>query len=237
LNGIELLWQPHLARLLGDVSQRTELFGYFSAAGFAAALSGALLAPPLADRVRHPAWAAAGAAAAYAATLAVLAVLRTPLAAGVAFAATYVCLGLLGPLQQQLLHERVPNEARVTALSCQSLALMLGVLASSLALSRLAQTFGIPAAWATAAGVLLLSSACYLPLRRGPHVPGGDRDPGSTATRHPHRQATDPSGGATRRGCGAPTGTCGRPRGRRRRPRGRARPGGPSGSRCRPRRG
>lgn len=180
LYSVELLWQPRLARLLGDVSGQTELFGYFGAAGFAAAAAGSLLAPPLAARLRHPAWAALAGTAAYAATLVVLAGTGTPLAALGAFAATYVCLGLLGPLQRQLLHERVPSTSRATALSCESLALMLGVLATSLLLSRLAQGLGIPAAWLAAAALLLLSAACYLPLlpRRRP----AGRDGGSCPT-------------------------------------------------------
>ena len=77
-----------------------------------------------------------------------------PAAFAVAFVAFYGTLGTTEPLHLELLHEEVPSEARATMLSVESLAEQLGEVTSSLTLTRLAASAGIPAAFWVSARVM-----------------------------------------------------------------------------------
>jgi dipeptide/tripeptide permease len=83
----------------------------------------------------------------------------------VAFASGYLFVGAVGPLYGELLHRRVPDAARATALSLVSMAGMAGLMIAALALPPVAEHVSTGAAWAVSAVVIALGSLCYLALR------------------------------------------------------------------------
>jgi hypothetical protein len=165
LFSVKLLWAPRLATFLGDPADHTFTFGVFATGAFALSAAGSALAPRLAARAGATGRATALAFAGHGTTVLLLAAATHEAPFGAAFGASYLALGLAGPLQRQLLHERAPHAARTTTLSIDSLCLMGGGLVGALALSRLADAAGSPAAWVVAGLALAAASLLFLGLR------------------------------------------------------------------------
>ncbi|MFM9447039.1 hypothetical protein [Streptomyces acidiscabies] len=106
----------------------------------------------------------------------VLLALGGDLAAVAGYAVFYVTLGVLGPNLNELLHHRVPDDRRATALSVQSLALQLAAGATGLIIGPLATDGALP--WLFPLGVVLAVTLLWArPLRKvttgQPVSPGG----------------------------------------------------------------
>jgi MFS family permease len=158
--GIELLWQPRVAELLGGaVGDGTLLLGALTAASMLAVSAGALSV--LCMTARTAARSAYGAALALAA-LAVggLAIAGSVAVFALAYLVFYVALGASDPLHTSLLHNAVEAPVRATMASVDSLAQMAGAAAGNVTLAVVAASAGIPTAWTCCAGVLTL--ACLL---------------------------------------------------------------------------
>jgi MFS family permease len=162
LYSVELLWQPRLATFVG--ADDTFVFGVFATAAFASSALGAWLVVHASHR-RDPAAAALVTMLLYGATLVVLAGAGGVGMLAVAFASGYLFVGAVGPLYGELLHRRVPDAARATALSLVSMAGMAGLMIAALALPPVAEHVSTGAAWAVSAVVIALGSLCYLALR------------------------------------------------------------------------
>jgi MFS family permease len=158
---VEVLWQPHFSALLGDTSRATQTFGYVVVAMSLAAASGAWLTNRL-PGARRPTAIAGGAAALSAVVLGGLAVAGTFAAAVIAFAGFYMLCATRIVAENELLHEHVPAHSRATMVSAQSLSQQAGGVITSLGLTRVAATAGIPAAWGIGAALLLPATALLL---------------------------------------------------------------------------
>jgi MFS family permease len=166
--GVEVLWQPRFATLLGGTSRATQTFGYVVIGMSVGAGVGAWLA----DRVpgplaRRPARVGALALVAAAGAMVVLASADSFALAVAAFIAVYTAGAMRGVVAAELLHERVPSTHRATMVSVQSLSEQLGNVIASLMLTRVAASAGIPAAWLIGAGLLVLAAGLVLTIRDG----------------------------------------------------------------------
>ena len=132
LYSVELLWQPRLATFVG--ADDTFVFGVFATVAFACSALGAWLVVRASHR-RDPAAAALVTMLAYGATLVVLAGAGGVGVLAIAFGSGYLFVGAVGPLHGELLHRRVHDTARATALSLVSMAGMTGLLIAALALA------------------------------------------------------------------------------------------------------
>ncbi|MGY1682560.1 MFS transporter [Geodermatophilus sp. SYSU D01176] len=182
LTALELLGPLHVADLAGGLAEGSAVFGVVMAASFGAAAAGSLLAPA----ARRAARGSVARASAVSGALCAVAVAAFALAPGVAVAAVayasyHLCNGAAWPLRTQVLHGQTTSAQRSTTVSATSLALMLGGLLGSLALPRLAEAAGTPAALLAAAGAALLVAVVSSGLRPG--RPGTPAPPG-VAARH-----------------------------------------------------
>jgi MFS family permease len=171
LYSVELLWQPRLATFVG--TDDTVVFGVFATVAFACSALGAWLVVHASHR-RDPAAAALVTMLLYGATLVALAGASGVGMLAVAFGSGYFFVGAVGPLHGELLHHRVPDTARATALSLVSMAGMTGLMVAALALPPVAEHVSTGAAWAVSAVVIALGSLCYLALREQTQVRRGD---------------------------------------------------------------
>ena len=164
LYSVELLWQPRLASFVGDPADHTVIFGVFATVAFASSAIGAA-GVLRAAHGRDPATAALVAMLAYGVTLVALAAAGGVAVMAVAFGSGYLFLGGVGPLHGELLHDRVVDGRRATALSLVSIAGMTGLLIAALVLPRVAENASTGAAWTVSAVVVALGALCYLALR------------------------------------------------------------------------
>jgi MFS family permease len=166
--GVEVLWQPRFATLLGGTSAATRTFGYVVIGMSLGAGVGAWLADRLPGRLaQRPALVGALALVAAAGAMVVLARADTFPLAVAAFVAVYTAGAMRGVVEAELLHERVPSSHRATMVSVQSLSAQLGNVIAGLALARVAATAGIAAAWLIGAGLLVLAAALLRAVRDG----------------------------------------------------------------------
>ncbi len=159
LTSLELLGPLHVAELAGSPEKGAAVFGVVTAASFAAAAAGSLLAPAL-DRAAggSVAWSSAVTSVLGAAAVAVFALSPGLAAAAIAYCLFYLLNGAAWPLRKRLMHDRTTTGRRSSTISATSLALMLGGLLGNLLLPRLADGAGLPAGLlAGAAGMLLLA--------------------------------------------------------------------------------
>ncbi|MGK5113885.1 MFS transporter [Geodermatophilus sp. CPCC 205506] len=178
LTTLELLGPLHVADLVGSRTEGSAAFGIVIAVSYGAGAVGALLAPAARRLARgSAARAAAGLALLGAVTVGGVAVAPGVVLAGVAFAGFYLLHAAAVPLLQQLLHARTTSGQRSTTISATSLALMLGGLAGSLLVPRLAEAAGIPAGFAAGAAAVLAIAVLSLGLR--PRDDGAVTTPGA----------------------------------------------------------
>jgi MFS transporter len=177
MSAVELLWQPHLADLLGGGRGRGLAFGGLAAGAMVAVAIGAAFSP----RLRR----SLGLRLAYLSALGLVAVstavLGEPNAAG-AFVAvyllTYLSYGLIEPMHVELLNDAVGSEARATLISGESLAAQGGALIANLTVGALAAAEGTATAWAVAGALLALTGALVAaPLRRALFESSRAREP------------------------------------------------------------
>ena len=183
MSAVELLWQPHLAELVGGGRRHGLAFGTLAAAAMLAVAIGAAASPRLRRRL--------GLRVGYLAALGLVAVSTALLGqpgAAAAFVAlyfvTYLSYGLIEPMHAELLNETVGSDARATLISGESLAAQGGALVANLTVGALAHTEGTATAWAVAGALLALTGILVAgPLRRAGI---------SAARRRPHasRRAT-----------------------------------------------
>jgi MFS family permease len=158
----ELLWQPRLADLVPDISERTELLGFTAAGIFVASAAGAGLAPGWARRWGRQPNRAAAAGTVLAGMVGMLCFLAaTPAVTIAGVLAVYLTFGMVTPLKQELLHEAVGHDHRTTVVSANSLSSQGGNLTTQLVMFPLAATAGVPLVWLIAGGVLAASAWLY----------------------------------------------------------------------------
>lgn len=170
LLSIESFWQPFFAALPAAGSTPTILLGFIMAGSFLAGMGGNLLVGPVGRRLRPQHSAGDGRAYALVAGLARLAQGLSMLflsataalfpAAGF-FWLVYLTSGVGLSPHAALVNAEIPAERRSTLLSIQSLAFYAGSFAGGAVLGRVADQWGIPAAWAIGGALLLASSLPY----------------------------------------------------------------------------
>jgi MFS family permease len=166
VTAVELLWQPHLADLVGSGRRHGFAFGTLAAASMLAVAIGAAASP----RLRR----GLGLRTGYLAVLGLVALCTALLGqpdVAPAFIAlylmTYLSYGLIEPMHAELLNEAVGSDARATLISGESLAAQGGALGANLTVGALAAAQGTATAWLVA-GVLLgvVGVLVAAPLRR-----------------------------------------------------------------------
>jgi MFS family permease len=175
MGGVELISPVAFSALLGGPERAGAAYGLLVGLGFAAAALGAAIAPRVAGRFATDRAAATwiGLAAAPLMLLISAPVLG---AAGGAFLALYLVMGVNGPVLAGLLHDRVDSGHRSTVLSVESLVMQVGGVAASLVVGGLVATTStglgyLVMALALAGGALLLRG---ITSRSEPVTPGSD---------------------------------------------------------------
>jgi MFS family permease len=182
--GVEVLWQPRFADLLGGASRATRTFGYVVVAMSLGAAAGAWLADRLPGAVAsYGSRMAAASTALSAAVLVGLAAASTFAAAAAAFVGVYTLGALRSVAEAEMLHERVPADRRATMVSVRSLTEQVGNVVASIGLTRVAAASGIPTAWLIGAGVLVAASVLLLLIGDELASHGTDGRPGRTGGR------------------------------------------------------
>lgn len=179
--GVETLWQPRFADLLGG-NDDVLVFGAASAGAWVAAAAGFGATPALVRALRGRAWLAGVVARGFQG-LAVLAMVASGgiVPAVATYALVYVANGVNSPIFMGLLHRNVDRAHRATMLSAVSLTASIGGFAGGATLGAVADAAGIPAAWTVSAALLGASGPLYLATRAGvtrPGVPAGRPDSG-----------------------------------------------------------
>lgn len=180
VGGVELISPVAFSALLGGPERAGAAYGLLVSLGFAAAALGAAIAPRVAGR-----FATDRAAATWTGLVAapLLLLISAPVlgAAGGAYLALYLVLGVNGPVLAGLLHDRVDSGHRSTVLSVESLVMQVGGVTASLVVGGLVATTStglgyLVMAVALAVGALLLRGVTPRP-RSLPT--GGEPAPGS----------------------------------------------------------
>ena len=168
LSTLELIGPLRFAELTGSRTEGTAVFGVVMAASFTAAALGAALATT-ARRAARGSLARTSAALFAICILAVSGIALTSalLMTGLAYAVFYLANAAGWPLRQQLMHSRVQAAQRTTSVSALSFALMIGVVAGSLLVPRLAEATSLSVAFWAAAAPLLLAGLLSLRLPSG----------------------------------------------------------------------
>src|SRR5215207_1914021 len=166
MSAVELLWQPHLADLLGSGRRHGFAFGALAAAAMLAVAVGAGVSP----RARRRLGLRVGYLVALGLVAGCTALLGEPGAAALFVALyllTYLSYGLVEPMHAELLNEAVGSDARATLISGESLAAQGGALVANLTVGALAAAEGTTTAWAAAGAVLAVTGVLVAaPLRR-----------------------------------------------------------------------
>jgi MFS family permease len=164
MSAVELLWQPHLADLVG--SHHGFEFGALVAGSMLAVALGAAASPSLRRRL--------GVRVGYLTALGLVAVCTALLGEPGAVALfvplyllTYLSYGLVEPMHAELLNDAVGSDARATLISGESLAAQGGALVANLSIGALAAAEGTATAWMVAGALLALTGVLVAaPLRR-----------------------------------------------------------------------
>jgi MFS family permease len=167
MTAVELLWQPHLADLIGSGRRHGFAFGTLAAGSMLAVAIGAAASP----RLRRGLGLRSGYLAVIGLVALCTALLGQPHVAPAFIALylmTYLSYGLVEPMHAELLNEAVGSDARATLISGESLAAQGGALGANLSVGALAAAQGTATAWLVA-GVLLgvVGVLVAAPLRRG----------------------------------------------------------------------
>lgn len=168
--GVEVLWQPRFAVLLGGADRASRTFGYLVVGMSLGASVGAWAAGRLPASVRRPGAPAAVVGVATAVALAGLAMADAFAVAAPAFVVLYGVGATQQVLLAELLHDRVPADRRATMVSVQSLCMQTGNVIAALTLTRVAAAAGIPAAWTVGAVLLLVPSGLLALVARAMRV-------------------------------------------------------------------
>lgn len=165
ITAVELLWQPHLADLLGDGQADGIAFGALGAASMLAVAIGAGLSPTAARRVGlRIGYLAAIAFAAV--CIATLGAPQSALGFALVYLLAYLGFGVAEPMHYELLNDAVGARARATLISAESLATQGGALIANLGVGVLAAAQGTGVAWAVAGALMALTVAlAAAPLR------------------------------------------------------------------------
>lgn len=165
LSTLELIGPLRFAELTGSRTEGTAVFGVVMAASFTAAALGAALATS-ARRAARGSLARTSAVLFAICVLAVSGIALTSalLMTGLAYAVFYLANAAAWPLRQELMHSRVQAAQRSTSVSALSFALMIGVVAGSLLVPRLAEATSLSVAFWAAAAPLLLAGLVSLRL-------------------------------------------------------------------------
>ena len=163
---VELLWQPHLADLLGEADSHGVVFGGLAAASMVAVSVGAGLSEGVNRRL--------GLRLGYLVALALgalcIALLGAPQSAAgfaVVYLVAYFGLGMAEPMHYELLNDAVGATARATLISAEALATQAGALVANLSVGALASRHGPALAWVLAGTLLAATTlAVALPLFR-----------------------------------------------------------------------
>ncbi len=161
---LELLWQPHLADLLGGAAENTEVFGFLATAAFFASAAGSWVGPRLATWVGARDRAGMIGLSGLVVALIGFAIAPSPWWAAAAFTVAYVSEGVWSPLQKSLLHDSVDDAHRTTVLSGVSLSLQLSAVGTQLTLMPLAGHFGLRPVFAIMAGLATVAVLLHLGL-------------------------------------------------------------------------
>ena len=171
MSAVELLWQPHLADLVGSGRRHGFEFGTLAAASMLAVAIGAAASL----RLRRSLGLRTGYLAVLGLVALCTALLGQPNVAPAFIALylmTYLSYGLIEPMHAELLNEAVGSDARATLISGESLAAQGGALGANLTVGALAAAQGTATAWLVA-GVLLgvVGILVAAPLRRAAGMP------------------------------------------------------------------
>ncbi len=162
LAATEVLAPTYFAATTGNEGQAAAVYSVLLTAVFFASGFGSAVAPLLARLCRGPMRGAAVAAAIGAAAYAGLGTSHSLITAAGAYIVVYVALGVVDPLRLEQLHYRTNAAERSSMLSVESMAQMLGGLAGSVGISRLAQAYGFQAGWLACGLVVLVAGALAL---------------------------------------------------------------------------
>lgn len=166
---LELLVPLRVADLTESREAASSAFGLLVALSFAAAAIGSGLAPRIRALVRGSAPAALTTLFAISALALVgVALAPTVVLIGIPYIAFYLLNGATGPLRKRLMHERVSDAQRATAVSVASLGLQLGAITGNTVQPRLYEQVSPAAAFSAAAAVLAVSAVLALRLRAQP---------------------------------------------------------------------
>jgi MFS family permease len=171
MSAVELLWQPHLADLIGSGQRHGFAFGTLAAGSMLAVAIGAAASP----RLRRGLGLRNGYLAVIGLVALSTALLGQPDVAPAFIALyliTYLSYGLVDPMHAELLNDAVGPDARATLISGESLAAQGGALGANLTVGALAAAQGTATAWLVA-GVLLgvVGALVAGPLRRAADRP------------------------------------------------------------------
>jgi MFS family permease len=165
---VELLWQPHLADLLGEDDANGIVFGGLAAASMLAVSLGA----GLSQRANRSVGLRGGYLLALALGALCILLMGAPRsAAGFAlvYLVAYLALGLAEPMHYELLNDAVGPTARATLISAEALATQGGALMANLIVGVLASRHGPGLTWVLAGALLTLTTlAVARPLLRSP---------------------------------------------------------------------
>jgi MFS family permease len=172
---VELLWQPHVAELLGDASAVGLVLGLLTAASMLAVAVGAWVSTSVNRRLGL--WLGYLLALGLAGIcIAVLGVPGALLPFVLIYLLAYAGLGVAEPMHFELLNDAVGGSARATLISAESLMTQGGALVANLGVGALASVHGPEAAWAVAGTFLAVSALLVaLPLRRAAYSSSASR--------------------------------------------------------------
>lgn len=163
LSSLEVLWQPHFGRLLGNTDIRSVLLGVLLAVSFLVGMIGNLASPKL---TRWFGGRPGGVCALFhglrGALLVGLALQTSAAPAAILFWLVYLGQGVVVSTNSLLLNQEIPPERRSSMLSIQSLVSYAGGFIGSAGLGLVADRTSIGLAWGIAGGVLLVSCVLYL---------------------------------------------------------------------------
>jgi len=163
VSGLEVLWQPHFADLLGSHESRTLLLGSVLAGCFLVGGIGNLFAPRLSRWLGGRNGRVCAVFHALRGVILIMVAAQARFAPAAAFLwLVYLGQGVVNSTHAVLLHHEIPPRRRSAMLSIESLAAYLGGFLGSAGLGLLADRTSTGFAWGIAGGVLLVSWVLYL---------------------------------------------------------------------------
>ena len=162
ISGVELLWQPQTKSILGSDSQ-TWIFGLMSAGYFVASGVGNFIVTLVCKFFNNNYQGVlTGSRLFMGVTLLILASQENILGFIGLYWLLFIFNGVMKSPHAALFNDNIPEDQRSTLLSFESLMLQIGGLIGSIGLGYVSQAFSISNAWFIGAGVLALSSLCYV---------------------------------------------------------------------------